>query len=276
MYKTPKSFTFRHLAAEHRRPRRRVRLGTSVKVVNNPHIILLIRARKADRRRCLIRRRTHNIDLCAFHVELSAHTLTRRMQRDQLATKQVLARRNALGDSDGLDAFVCDQAVDAPFCAVEGVLGDLFVTSTPHSIHYPKNRGDTTYLEPPTANSRITLCIRHLLQIRHNRALVTRVNHIISPTRECMAPRQCRRAASLYGNHGVGFGGGVGAAVAHDVVGGDIVDGTVVGGDADAVADCAAVEGGEDCVGGSGGSQEERSCELHACGCWSEMVVEVR
>jgi hypothetical protein len=58
------------------------------------------------------------------------------MQRNQLATKQVLARRNALGDSDGLNAFVSDQAVDAPFCAVEGVLGDLFVASAPHATNH--------------------------------------------------------------------------------------------------------------------------------------------
>jgi hypothetical protein len=47
------------------------------------------------------------------------------MQGDEFATKQVLAGRNALGNGDCLDAFVCNEAVDAPFGAVEGVLGDL-------------------------------------------------------------------------------------------------------------------------------------------------------
>jgi hypothetical protein len=125
---------------------------------------------------------------------------------------------------------------------------------------------NATYLEPPTPNSRITLRVRNLLQVRHDRALVTRVNHIVSPARECMAPCQRRRAASLDGDDGVGFGSRVGAAVAHDVIGGDVVDGAVVGGDADAVADCAAVERGEDCVGGGGSGEEEGGCELHGCG----------
>jgi hypothetical protein len=47
------------------------------------------------------------------------------MQRNQFSAEQILARSNALGDSNDLLALVRDQAVDAPFGAVEGVFGDF-------------------------------------------------------------------------------------------------------------------------------------------------------
>lgn len=60
-----------------------------------------------------------------YHIKLRTHALTRTVQSNQLATEKVLARRNALGDRDSLDALVGDEAVDAPFRAVEGILVDL-------------------------------------------------------------------------------------------------------------------------------------------------------
>jgi hypothetical protein len=124
-----------HLAAKHCGSRRIIRLRSSIQVVNNPRIILLVRAGEADRRRRLVCRSAYDVDLCAFlishissgpflqekgwrqtyHVELRAHALTRRMQCDEFTAQKVLAGCNALGDSDCLHAFVCDQAVDAPF-----------------------------------------------------------------------------------------------------------------------------------------------------------------
>lgn len=51
------------------------------------------------------------------------------MQRNQLTAEQVLSWCNASWDCDGLLALVGDQAVDTPFCAVEGVFGNLFAIS---------------------------------------------------------------------------------------------------------------------------------------------------
>jgi hypothetical protein len=47
------------------------------------------------------------------------------VQGDELAAKEILTGRDAFGDGDGLGAFVGDEPVDAPFGAVEGILGDL-------------------------------------------------------------------------------------------------------------------------------------------------------
>jgi hypothetical protein len=113
------------LAGEHGRPRRSVRLLPTVQVVNNPHIILLVSSGEANSRRRLISRAAYNVDLCTLHVELRTHALTRTMQRNQFSTQEILPRRNALGDRNSLHALVGDQAVNAPFAAVEGILGDL-------------------------------------------------------------------------------------------------------------------------------------------------------
>jgi hypothetical protein len=64
------------------------------------------------------------------------------MQSDEFATKQVLAGRNALGNGDCLDAFVCNEAVDAPFGAVEGVLGDLSCLYQHCVLHVFRRRGE--------------------------------------------------------------------------------------------------------------------------------------
>jgi hypothetical protein len=125
-----------HLAAKHCGSRRIIRLRSSIQVVNNPRIILLVRAREADRRGRLVCRSAYDVDLCAFlifhyqsplhvlqgggwkrtyHVKLRAHTLTRRMQCDKFTSQKVLAGCNTLGDSDCLHAFVCDETVYAPF-----------------------------------------------------------------------------------------------------------------------------------------------------------------
>ena len=123
-----------------------------------------------------------------------------------------------------------------------------------------------TYFEPPTPNPTITFRIANFLHIRHDRPLMTRIDNIIRPTRERMAPLQFHRAARLERNDRVGLGRGVGAAIAYDVVGGDIVDGAVVAGDTDAVAYGAGVDGDEDCVGGGEGEEGEESGGFHDCG----------
>jgi len=65
----------------------------------------------------------------AYHIKLRPHTTPRRMQRNQLRTQQILARRNALWYRDRLLALGGDEAVYAPGIAVEGVLLDLFTLS---------------------------------------------------------------------------------------------------------------------------------------------------
>jgi hypothetical protein len=61
------------------------------------------------------------------------------VQSNELAAEQVLAWCNAFGDRDGLDAFVGDQAVDAPFTAVEGILSDLKGMELVFDIHLKKD-----------------------------------------------------------------------------------------------------------------------------------------
>ena len=121
----PPSHSTTTLALEHGRPRRSVRLLSTVQVVRNPRVGALVRARQTDSGRSLARTAGDDIDLGTLHVELRAGVAASRVQRDQLTTEQVLARSNASGDGDGLLALVGDQAVDAPFCPIEGVLGDL-------------------------------------------------------------------------------------------------------------------------------------------------------
>lgn len=105
-----------------------------------------------------------------------------------------------------------------------------------------------THLEPSTADARIGLCVSDFLEIRHDGALVRGVNHVRGTGLECVAPDQFCGRAGLEGNDCAGFLGGVGAAIADNVVGGDVVDGAVVGRDTDAVTDLAVVDGEEDGV----------------------------
>lgn len=82
-----------------------------------------------------------------------------------------------------------------------------------------------TYLEPSTANTRVSLRIRHLLHVRHDGALVGGVDDIAGPGGQGVAPREGRLGAGLDGDDGAGLGCGVGAAVADDVVGCYVRDG---------------------------------------------------
>lgn len=65
-----------YLARKHRRSRRRIRLLSIIQIIYNPHIILLIRARKANRRRSLTSFSTNNINLRTFLPHESAHLVT--------------------------------------------------------------------------------------------------------------------------------------------------------------------------------------------------------
>ena len=123
-----------------------------------------------------------------------------------------------------------------------------------------------TNLEPPTPNPRISLRIRDFLQIRHDWPLVTRVNHVARAGRKRVAPCQTRGGAGLECDDRASLLGRVGSAVADDVVGGDVVDRSIVGGHAHAVADRAVVDGDEDGVCGGGGGEGEGGEELHGCG----------
>lgn len=182
------------------------------------------------------------------------------MQRDELAAEEVLARRNALGDGDGLHALVGDEAVDAPFGAVEGVLVDLdyIFISVPCS-RLRTHRICISYLEPSTTNTAITRRVRHLLQVGHDGALVARVNDVAGSGCECVSPCQGSGRSSLEGDDRAGLCGGVGSTIADDVVGRDIVDRSVVAGYTYAVAHLAIVDGNEDGVGGCRGGKEEGS-----------------
>ena len=82
-----------------------------------------------------------------------------------------------------------------------------------------------TYLEPSTANARVSLRIRHLLHVRHDGSLVGRVDDIAGPGGQGVAPCEGRLGAGLDGDDGVGLGCGVGAAVADDVVRRYVCDG---------------------------------------------------
>lgn len=114
-----------HSALEHRRSRRSVGLRPGIQVVRDPRVRPLVRTRQTDRSRRLTRTPRSDVDLRTLHVELCTRITASRVQRDQLAAQQVLARRDAGRDSDGLLSLVGDQAVDAPFGAVKGVFGDL-------------------------------------------------------------------------------------------------------------------------------------------------------
>lgn len=82
-----------------------------------------------------------------------------------------------------------------------------------------------------------------------------------------MPPVQRHRASSLERNHRIRLRSRIGPAVTHDVVGGDVVDRTVIAGDTHAVANGAGVDGDEDRVGeGEGEKGEEGECGLHDCG----------
>jgi hypothetical protein len=50
------------------------------------------------------------------------------VQCNEFSPQKILAWRNAFGNGNRLHTLIRDQAIDAPFCAVERVLGNLIVT----------------------------------------------------------------------------------------------------------------------------------------------------
>lgn len=121
----PRLASKHRLTGKHRRPRRRIRLLPGVQIIQNPRIRRLIRTRQTHTRRRLTCTPTRNVDLRTLHIELRAARRTRAVQRDQLAAEKVLAWGDAGRDCDGLDSAGGNEAVNAPGCAVEGILGDL-------------------------------------------------------------------------------------------------------------------------------------------------------
>lgn len=121
-----------------------------------------------------------------------------------------------------------------------------------------------TYLEPASADSAVGLCVADFLHVRHDGPLMTRINDIIRPAGKSMAPIQLHSAASLERNHSIRLRRRVGAAIAHDIVGGYIVDWAIVAGYTHAGTDCAGIDGEEDCVRGGEGQESEES-GFHDC-----------
>lgn len=85
---------------------------------------------------------------------------------------------------------------------------------------------------------------------------------------EHVAPDGRHVSARLHGNHLGGGGDGVGRAVAGDGRRGDVLDGTVVGGHADALSqalvDAVDLEGGENGVSAGRACECERGDDLHS------------
>lgn len=172
------------------------------------------------------------------------------MQRDHLGSQEVLARRNALRDLDALAAFTVDDALRAPHAVgVHAVLLDL---------------------EPAVADAAVGGRVVDLFQVGNGRALVRAVHDVrggVARRAEHVPPDGRHVAAGLHGDY---LGGGadcVGRAVAGDGGRGDVLDRTVVGRHADALAealvDAADLEGGEDGVGAGGAGEDERGEDLH-------------
>lgn len=113
------------LALKNTWSRRNIGLLSIVKVVCDARVGALVRTGQADCSRCLARTAGDDVYLCALHVELRSRVGASRVKSNQLTTKQVLAWSDTSGNSDGLFALVGDQAIDTPFCAVEGVFRNL-------------------------------------------------------------------------------------------------------------------------------------------------------
>jgi hypothetical protein len=138
------------------------------------------------------------------------------MKSNQLTAEQILPWSNASWDCDGLFALIRDQAIDTPFCAVEGIFGDLLLCQ-PLAIINLVDWGKTN-LEPTTPNPTVRLRIADLLQIRHNRTLMARVDDIVGSRRQSVAPGEGCRGAGLHSDDSVSFSCWIGAAVADDIV----------------------------------------------------------
>lgn len=105
------------------------------------------------------------------------------MQRNQLAAKQILSRRNALRDGDSLHASISDQPIDAPFPSrIEAVLCDLeparcFALCVSLVFVYVVTAGGGVARR--TSRPSIGLCVGYFFQIGHHRALMACVDHVV-------------------------------------------------------------------------------------------------
>ena len=213
-----------------------------------------VSTREADSRRRLAAGAAHDIDLRALHVELRTGVVAGTVQGNHLGAEKVLAGGDARGDGDGVLALAVDDLLGTPDAVVEAVLLDL---------------------EPAVADARVGRGIADLLQVGDARALVGAVHNVVgrrARRAEHVPPDGVDGRACLHRDDLGGRCGRVGGAVARQRVGGDILDGAIVRGDADALAlavvDAADLERLEDGVGAGSANQRERSEDLHGCVVW--------
>ena len=135
-YPTLKQYQTTHprSAANHRRPRRRIRLPAIIRLPRSPidtrinaRVIGSVRPRKTDGGRGREGAAARDVDLGARLVELGLVGLVGRVQGQHLDAQQVLAVGDAGRQVEVDPAVVADEVVDAPFFArgVEAVLPDL-------------------------------------------------------------------------------------------------------------------------------------------------------
>ena len=155
-----------------------------------------------------------DVDLGTLHVQLRALAASRGMESNQLTAEQVLAVLDARRDSDGLNATVGNQLVHSP------ELGGGIIAF----------RRD---LEPAATDTAISLRICNLLHVGHDWAFVGGIDDVGGGGSQSVTPVGLHGLAGLDIDDFVGWGGWVGAAVAGDVVRGDVLDRSIVGRDAD-------------------------------------------
>lgn len=102
-----------HLAGKHRRARHSVRLRL-IRIIRNPRITPLVRARERNKPRRRLTPTPGNLQLMAPRVELGAGIRVRGVQGDDLVAHEVVARRNALRDCVGHHAAGFHQRCRAP------------------------------------------------------------------------------------------------------------------------------------------------------------------
>ena len=169
------------------------------------------------------------------------------MQGNHLGTEEVLAVRDARRDVNEVVAAVGDDGAGAPLAVVVAVLLDL---------------------EPTPTDSRVGQGVADLLEVGQRRALVAGVHDVAGARGERVPPDGLDGGARGDGDDLVGLHGRVRAAIAGQVVGGDVGDGAVVGRGPDGVGyrvyRAACVELDEDGVGrsrrGSGQEREGLHC----------------
>ena len=213
----------------------------------------LVGAGQADGGGLLSTSAANDVDLGALLVELSTGVAAGGVQGEHLSAEQVLAGLDALGDDDVVAALAVDDLGGSPLAAgVETQLLDL---------------------EPAVANTGVGGGVVDLLQVGRDGALVGAVHDVVGGSAgggQHVAPDGGDGVAGLDVDDERGAGGRVGGAVAGDGVGGHILNGAVVRGDTDTVADtevlALVLEGGEDGVGADGAGSDERKKDLHGCG----------